>query len=117
MNYRTLTLLSTLVLACVTQTPALASPEQSTPPVSNDSITVKMADASPSKTVDLVCSDGSFRSSQPLTNGVTTFSEVPSGACTLEFKGGTPAKYTPARRGSTYNCAIIGQTAVCKEES
>jgi len=114
MNYRSIALLSTLVLTCASPSIAIASPDEATPPVGDDSLIVKMADGSQVQTVNLICRDGTYRSTQALSNGTTTFSEVPNGFCTLEFKGETPGDYTPVRRGNAYRCSIISKTAVCK---
>ena len=114
MNYRSIVLLSTLVLACASPAIAIASPEDAAPPVAKGSLTVNMSEGSQVQTLNLICSDGTHRSTQALENGAATFSEVPSGPCTLEFKGETPGTYTPVSPGNTYTCSIISKTAVCK---
>lgn len=84
------------------------------PKVGGGSVIVKLTDASQARAVELICGAGSYRKRQPFAAGVTKFGGVPGGQCTLYFKGGIPAKFTPVSRGRSYNCSIIGQTAVCK---
>ena len=84
------------------------------PRVGGGSIIVKLKDASQARAVELICGGGSYRLRQAFSAGVTKFGGVPGGQCTLYFKGGIPAKFTPVSRGKSYNCSIIGQTAVCE---
>ena len=114
MNGQSIALLGTLVVGFALQTPAVASPGETSPPAGDDTLVVKMNDSSKVKTIGLICSEGSHRSDQALSDSVATFSQVPSGYCTLEFKGETPSTFTPMYRANTYQCTIIGQTAVCK---
>ena len=114
MNHRPIIFFSALVLACATSPIAMASSENDAPPAADDSIIVKLADKPKAQTIELICNDGSYRSSQSASTGVATFSKVPGGSCTLSFKGENPAKFTPVSRGNAYHCNIIGQTAVCK---
>ena len=91
-----------------------ASTAPTGPKVGGGSVMVKLTDASQARAVELICGAGSYRKRQSFTAGVTKFGGVPGGQCTLYFKGGIPAKFTPVSRGRSYSCSIIGQTAVCK---
>ena len=84
------------------------------PRVAGGSVLVKLADTSQASGVELVCGAGSYRLRKSFAGGVANFSGVPGGQCTLYFKGGIPAKFTPVVRGKSYNCSIVGTTAVCK---
>jgi len=84
------------------------------PRVSGGNVVVKLADTSQASGVELVCGGGSYRLRKSFGGGTANFSGVPGGQCTLYFKGGIPAKFTPVSRGKSYNCSIIGTTAVCK---
>ena len=91
-----------------------AAGSSAAPRVGGGSIIVKLKDASQARAVELICGGGSYRLRQAFSAGVTKFGGVPGGQCTLYFKGGIPAKFAPVSRGKSYNCSIIGQTAVCE---
>ena len=75
---------------------------------------VKLDDSSQARGVELICGGGSYRLRQSFAGGVAKFSGVPAGQCTLYFKGGIPAKFIGVQRGRSYNCSILGPTAMCK---
>lgn len=84
------------------------------PSVGGGTVIIKLNDTSQSSGAELVCTAGSYRKRNSFSGGVATFGSVPGGVCTLYFKGGIPAKFSPVTRGRSYNCSIIGTTAVCK---
>lgn len=55
---------------------------------------------------------GGYRERQTVTENTAIFDRVPTQDCTLLFKGGVPAKYSPLKYG-TYYCSLTGPTAVC----
>ncbi len=88
---------------------------QDTPhrPVSNapGRLNVVFTGAYDTQWLELKC-DGGFRERVDITENAGTFDGVPSGECTLLFKGATPAQYRPVTTG-TYKCRLTGITAVC----
>lgn len=94
--------------------PAAARPRTSAPSAGRGSVIVKLPDSAQSSGVELVCASGAYRLRKSFAGGVASFSGVPGGSCTLYFKGGIPAKFTPVTAGRSYTCNIIGTTAVCK---
>ena len=115
MKSRSIILLSTLFLVCASQANAIVDTQTKQPPVVGDAITVKLADASQTQTMKLVCGDDIYQPIQAPSDRLAKFEEVSSGHCTLHFKGGISAKFTPAHPEDSYTCRIIGQTAICKE--
>lgn len=47
--------------------------------------------------------------------GVARFVDVPAERCTLYFKGGPPAEFTPVLAGSSLDCSLSATTALCRE--
>jgi serine/threonine protein kinase len=94
--------------------PAAARPQSSASSAGRGSVIVKLPDSAQSSGVELVCASGAYRLRKSFAGGVASFSGVPGGSCTLYFKGGIPAKFTPVTAGRSYTCNIIGTTAVCK---
>jgi serine/threonine-protein kinase len=84
------------------------------PRVGGGTVIIKINDSTQASGVELICTAGSYRKRNSFIGGVATFGGVPGGVCTLYFKGGIPAKFSPVTRGRSYNCSIIGTTAVCK---
>lgn len=62
--------------------------------------------------LEVDCPSG-FRERAPLTSGQGSFAYVPKEDCTLWFKGGAPAQFSPVRGGQTLDCEIVGTTALC----
>ena len=75
---------------------------------------VTMADANQATSVEVTCSSSGFRQRAAISGNTATVSNVPQESCTLHFKGGAPAKYSPVRGGQSLSCNIIGTTGVCK---
>ena len=84
-------------------------------PISNapQRINVVLTTTMPAGTsVEVNCPDGVYRERRVLTENTAVFDRVPSQECTLLFKGGVPAKYSPLKYG-TYYCSLTAATAVC----
>ena len=114
MNRQTFNILSALLFASAAHA---EEPEASqAKAVANEAqiVTVKLANAAQANTAKLTCADGSFQSSQSLYAGIAKFEGVPDGACTLQFTGEVMATFTRIVRGQSYDCSVIGETAVCK---
>ena len=68
--------------------------------------------------IELVC--GLWRDRQTLRmdaagiGGTVWFQAVPSGDCTVYFKGGSPAQFGPAHGGDALRCKLVATTAVCE---
>lgn len=67
----------------------------------------------PSAQLEVTCPNG-YRERASIIENVATFDGLPSEACVLHFKGGTPARYNGLRSG-TYQCSLTGTTAVCTQ--
>ena len=77
-------------------------------------VIIKLPDSTQASAAELVCTAGAYRLRKPFSSGVASFSGVPGGACTVFFKGGIPAKFSPVTAGRSYTCNIMGITAVCR---
>ncbi len=99
-------------------TPARAPAKRSTAPspgsAGRGTVIIKLPDSTQASAAELVCTAGAYRLRKPFSGGVASFSGVPGGACTVFFKGGIPAKFTPVTSGRSYTCNIMGITAVCR---
>ena len=62
--------------------------------------------------LEVNCPDGVYRERRLVTENTAIFDKVPTQECTLLFKGGVPAKYSPLKYG-TYYCSLTAATAVC----
>ena len=96
-----------------TSTPR-STPRSSASSAGRGTVIVKLPDSTQSSAVELVCASGAYRLRKSFAGGVANFGGVPGGSCTLYFKGGIPAKFTPVTAGRSYTCNIIGTTAVCR---
>ncbi|MBN2798492.1 MAG: hypothetical protein JXX28_05030 [Deltaproteobacteria bacterium] len=76
-------------------------------------VTVKVAPGTPTTGVEVKC-PGGFRSRGNFAADSVTITGVPQEDCSVLFKGGPPAKYTPVRGGQTLNCSFQGTSAICK---
>lgn len=63
--------------------------------------------------LEVNCPSG-FRERGRLNGTSATVPNVPQEGCTLFFKGGPPAKFSPVRGGQSLSCSIQGTTGVCK---
>lgn len=63
--------------------------------------------------IELSCSGG-YRMRKAVNAGTVTFRNVPDSPCSLYFRGGVPARYSPVRPGQELTCQLIGSTAICR---
>jgi len=64
--------------------------------------------------VEITCPSG-FRRRGAFSGQTATVADVPSESCTLYFKGGSPAQFSPVSGGSSYSCEFPAPgTAVCR---
>jgi hypothetical protein len=114
----------------MTEAPALPEPTVADPaaaaaavvsadgPLGADQIEVHVPDASLFSGIEVVCMDG-YRQRSPMkttadsVSGVARIGGLRSAQCRLLFKGGTPATYSPVVPGTSYDCRVVGSTAVC----
>ncbi len=68
----------------------------------------------PSASLEITCPDG-WRNRAPVTENTATFEGVPDDQCTLQVKGGVPARFSPITWGTWY-CRLAGTTAVCSKK-
>lgn len=66
------------------------------------------------KWFELSCNNGAYRERGEIAENTTVFNGVPTGECSLYFKGGTPAQYRAISAGS-WRCSLTGTTAVCSK--
>lgn len=66
------------------------------------------------KWFEMSCNSGEYRQRMDIVDNTATFNDVPSGECTLFFKGGTPAQYRGVTAAS-WRCSLTGTTAVCSK--
>jgi len=90
---------------------AAAAPKAPSGPAA---LVVKMTDQTHLTAVEVNCPSG-FRDRVGITTGGSaSVPDVPQENCSLHFKGGVPARFSPVRGGQSLSCAIMGSTAVCK---
>lgn len=70
-------------------------------------------DAGHNHSVELVCPQAGYRDRAPLAEGLAELNGAPVEDCTLYFKGGVPAQFTPVRGGEQLVCTLVATTAVC----
>lgn len=64
--------------------------------------------------LEMTCGN-KYRERQSVKERVAVFDDVPADEdCTLNFKGGVPARYHPISPG-TYECSLTGTTALCSK--
>jgi len=98
---------------------AVLTPE----PVGPDALGVRISGPPGALTaVEVVC-PGGFRGRSPIhaaaggSMGLATVDGLPTGErCTLHFKGGQPARFSPVDAGAAILCDIIGATATCRPD-
>ena len=61
--------------------------------------------------LELTCSSG-HRERVDVKEATTIFNDVPAEDCTIQFKGGVPARFRHITPGTWY-CSLTGATAVC----
>lgn len=64
--------------------------------------------------VEIQCPDG-WRGRGELIENTATIEGVPDDKCTLNLKGGVPARFSPITWGTWY-CQLTGTTAVCSKK-
>ena len=74
-------------------------------------VNVVVPNLQPGATLELTCPDG-YRKRASVEQNTAIFEGVPDDRCTVLFKGGVPARYSPISEGTWY-CQISGVTAVC----
>lgn len=70
-------------------------------------------DAGHNHSVELVCPQAGYRARAPLAEGRAELNGAPVEDCTLYFKGGVPAQFSPVRGGDQLVCTLVATTAVC----
>ncbi len=76
-------------------------------------VAVRLDASSRATAMEITC-DGGYRQRTVVADGGSTFQGVPDGGCTLNFKGGAPAKFRPITPGA-WDCHFEGTVAVCKK--
>ena len=61
--------------------------------------------------VEVICPSG-FRQRSHFADYAVTFTGLPAESCTLSFKGGPPAQFSPISAGS-WSCRYSGTTMRC----
>lgn len=112
---------------CQDSTPRATSPSVSAPiavkppprrprppaePVPDGDLEIRLADPTTSSWVYVQCPSG-FRERGTFEAGEAVVHGLPSEACTLSFKGGTPARYSGVRGGQRLTCTLSGTLATC----
>ncbi len=88
-----------------------AQPAQ--PSAGRGTVIVRLQDTAVAHGGELTC-PGGYRTRKSFAGGVARWSNVPSGSCTLHFRGGLPVRYQGIQAGRQYSCNVIGTTAVCR---
>ncbi|MFT5679937.1 MAG: hypothetical protein ACI8RZ_000842 [Myxococcota bacterium] len=88
--------------------PVAATP---TTPVTGGTLSLQVNVDTMFTAVEVVCSSG-FRQRSYFTDGAASFAGMPAESCTLSFKGGPPAQFTPITAGS-WSCSYSGSTMSC----
>lgn len=83
------------------------------PPASAGPLTVKLADPTQATSIEVTCNSG-LRTRAGFSGGSATVQNVPNDSCTIHFKGGAPAKFSPVHGNMSVTCTISQSTAVCK---
>jgi len=68
----------------------------------------------PGASLEITCASG-WRERVSITENTGIFDNVPNEDCTLQFKGGVPARYHHITQGTFY-CSLTGTTAVCTQK-
>ncbi len=87
-----------------------AAPKPKTNP---GTLKVTMTDQSFLTKIEVNCPSGFRQQAGISPGGSATISGVPTEICTLFFKGGAPARFSPVSGGQSLSCYIQGSTAVC----
>ena len=90
---------------------AAPAPAPPRPAVGPQTAVVVIAASDPFTGVEVNCPSG-FRQRASFVGGTATIADVPQEDCSLNFKGGPPAKNT-IRGGQTKDCSFPSGQAVC----
>ena len=86
----------------------------SAPQVSGGTLTIRIAHGASFTAAEVICPSG-YRQRAVFTNGTADLPDLPAEQCTLLFKGGPPAKFTPITAG-TWQCSYSGSTLSCSAQ-
>jgi hypothetical protein len=90
--------------------PAAPAPRVASTPTGE--IRVSVDSTSPFTAVEVVCPSG-VRQRGYFSNGSTRVTGIPKESCSLNFKGGAPAKFSPVSGGASLKCTYSGSTMTC----
>jgi hypothetical protein len=90
-------------------TPSTPSP----PSTPSGEIRLTLDSDIPFTAVEVLCPSG-VRKRGYFSNGSTRIAGIPAEACSLNFKGGAPAKYSPVSGGVSLKCSYTGTTMLCR---
>ncbi len=93
--------------------PTTSTPQSSSSPKGYEDLQVSIADGTLVTSVEVTCPSG-YRQRVLVTDGVGIVRSLPSGSCTLHFKGSVSAKYSPVVAGQEISCMFQQNTAVCR---
>ncbi len=68
-------------------------------------------DSGGTRSLELACSSG-YRERVDVVDATVTFNKVPAEDCTVNFKGGVPARFRHITPGTWY-CSLTGANAIC----
>ncbi len=94
------------------KTTTTASPATPAAP-KGGTLTVKLTDPSVSQWVYVTCPTG-FTGKGNFSGGVAKVANVPPERCTVNFKGGSPAKHEGVSGGQTVTCSPVGNVGNCR---
>lgn len=92
---------------------APASKPKPKPAPSGGTLTVKLTDPSVSTWILVTCNSG-FSARGTFNGGTAKVANVPPDSCTINFKGGSPAKHHGVRGGQTVTCSPQGTIGNCR---
>lgn len=87
------------------------TPAPAPPPRGNGSFSVTL-NGGGATSIEVNCPSG-FRERGSFSGTRASVANVPNEPCTVNFKGGAPAKFSPVRGNQSLTCTITGSTAVC----
>jgi serine/threonine protein kinase len=91
-------------------TPTTTTPKPPSTPTGE--IRVNIDSDAPFTAVEVLCPSG-VRERGYFSNGSARVSGIPNEPCSLNFKGGAPAKFSPVRGGMSLRCTYSGSTMTC----
>ncbi|MFT5684204.1 MAG: serine/threonine protein kinase [Myxococcota bacterium] len=95
----------------VNPNPPVVSPPKP-PSTPTGEIRVSIDSAAPFTAVEVICPSG-VRERGYFSNGNARVTGIPSENCSLNFKGGAPAKFSPVSGGASLKCSYSGSTMSC----